>query len=264
MKTVLSLFLPVLLATAYATGADLTSVTAKELPSLVALYKEIHAQPELSLHEEQTAARLATELRAAGLDVTENVGAHGLVGILKNGDGPVILVRTELDALPVKEQTGLPYASTVITKDDTGTDVPVMHACGHDIHMACLVGTARVLSQMRDQWSGTLVMIGQPAEERVLGARLMLRAGLFSKFPSPDKALALHCSSDLASGTVGIVEGYALGQCGFDGHRGAWRRRSRFHAAPDQGSHRARLADRAGLADHRNQPRSRRPAIPPL
>ena len=191
-------------------AADLASITAKELPSLVSLYQEFHAQPELSLHEEESAARVAKGLRDAGLEVTEHMGGHGVVGVLRNGDGPVILVRSDLDALPVKEQTGLPYASTRIVKDDSGREVPVMHACGHDIHMTCLIGTARALSQLRDQWSGTLIMIGQPAEERVLGARLMLRAGLFSKFPKPDKALALHCSSDLPHGTVGIVEGYAL------------------------------------------------------
>ncbi len=191
-------------------AADLDSVTAKELPSLVALYREFHAHPELSLHEEETAAKLAKELRSAGLEVTENVGAHGVVGILKNGEGPVILVRTELDALPVKEQTGLPYASKVTTRDDTDAEVPVMHACGHDIHMACLIGTARALSQLRDQCRGTLIMVGQSAEERVLGARMMLRAGLFSRFPKPDKALALHCAYDLPYGSVGMVEGYAL------------------------------------------------------
>ena len=194
----------------HALAADVNSITTKELPSLVALYEEIHAHPELSLHEEETAARLAKELRAAGLEVTENVGAHGVVGILKNGEGPVILVRTELDALPVKEQTGLPYASKVTAHDDTDAEVPVMHACGHDIHMACLIGTARALSQLRDQWSGTLIMIGQSAEERVLGARMMLRAGLFSRFPKPEKALALHCAHDLPYGSVGMVEGYAL------------------------------------------------------
>ncbi len=194
----------------HAIGADLTPIVAKELPSLVMLYKELHAAPELSLHEEQSAARLAAELRAAGLEVTERVGGHGVVGVLKNGPGPVILVRTDLDALPVKEQTGLPYASTRVVKDDLGRDVPVMHACGHDVHMTCLVGTARALGRLRDQWSGTLVMIGQPAEERVLGARLMLRAGLFSKFPKPDKAVALHCSSDLPHGSIGLTEGHAL------------------------------------------------------
>jgi hippurate hydrolase len=191
-------------------AADPASVTTKELSSLVALYKDLHAHPELSLHEEQTAARLARELRDAGLEVTEKVGLHGIVGVLKNGDGPVILVRTELDALPVKEKTGLPYASTIVTKDDVGGDVPVMHACGHDVHMACFIGTARVMALLRDQWRGTLVMIGQPAEERVMGARLMLRAGLFSKFPTPDKALALHCSAEMAHGTIGITEGFAL------------------------------------------------------
>ena len=191
-------------------AADLASITTKELPSLVSLYQEFHAQPELSLHEEESAARVAKGLRDAGLEVTEHMGGHGVVGVLRNGDGPVILVRSDLDALPVKEQTGLPYASTRIVKDDSGREVPVMHACGHDIHMTVLIGTARALSQLRDRWSGTLIMIGQPAEERVIGARLMLRAGLFTKFPKPDKALAMHCSSDLPHGTVGIVEGYAL------------------------------------------------------
>ena len=205
--------LPILLSVLIggsAFAADPAAVTAKELPSLVALYKDLHAHPELSLHEEQTAARLAQELRATGLEVTEKVGLHGIVGVLKNGDGPVILVRTELDALPVKEKTELPYASTIVTKDDVGADVPVMHACGHDIHMTCFIGTARVMAQLRDQWKGTLVMIGQPAEERVMGARLMLRAGLFSRFPTPDKALALHCSAEMPHGSVGITEGFAL------------------------------------------------------
>ena len=191
-------------------AADPASVVRQELPSLVTLYKELHANPELSMHEVETAARVAKELREAGLEVTEKVGGHGVVGVLKNGDGPVILVRTDLDALPVKEQTGASYASTKVVKDDLGREVNVMHACGHDVHMTSFIGTARALSKLRDQWKGTVVMIGQPAEERVLGARLMLRAGLFSKFPKPDKAIALHCASDLPHGTVGIVEGYAL------------------------------------------------------
>jgi amidohydrolase len=191
-------------------AADLDAIIAKELPSLVTLYKELHASPELSMHEAETSARVARELRAAGLEVTEKVGGHGLVGVMKNGEGPVILVRTDLDALPVKEQTGLPYASTKVVKDDLGREMPTMHACGHDIHMTSFIGTARALNQIRDQWSGTVVMIGQHAEERVLGARLMLRAGLYSKFPKPDKALALHCASDMAHGTVGLVEGFAL------------------------------------------------------
>lgn len=193
-----------------APAADLEAIAAAELPSLVALYEDLHANPELSLHEERTAAIIAKELRAAGLEVTEKVGGYGIVGVMKNGEGPVILVRTDLDALPVKEQTGLPYASTVTTKDDLGREVPVMHACGHDIHMACFVGTARALNQLRDQWSGTLVMIGQPAEERILGARAMLRAGLYSRFPKPDKAIALHCQSDLPHGVIGLRDGYAM------------------------------------------------------
>ena len=203
-------FLLLAFLAARALAADLTSITAGELPSLVALYKELHANPELSLHEEQTAARLAKELRSAGLEVTENFGGHGVVGVLRNGDGPVILVRTDLDALPVKEKTGLPYASTRVVKDDLGHEVPVMHACGHDVHIACLVGTCRTLVKIREKWNGTLVVIGQPAEERVVGARLMLRAGLFEKFPKPEKALALHCSGDLPHGSVGITEGFAL------------------------------------------------------
>lgn len=191
-------------------AADLAALAAKETPSLTALYKDLHANPELSLHEEQTAVRIAKELREAGLEVTEKVGGHGVVGVLKNGAGPVILVRTDLDALPVKEQTDLPYSSSKTVKDDLGREVSVMHACGHDIHMACFIGTARVLAQTRDQWHGTVVMIGQPAEERILGARLMLRAGLYSRFPTPEKAVALHCTSDLPHGTVGIMEGYAM------------------------------------------------------
>ncbi|MDZ4403118.1 amidohydrolase [Prosthecobacter sp.] len=204
-----SLFLSLLVSSSLF-AADVASVAKQELPSLVALYQELHANPELSMHEVETAARIAKELREAGLEVSEKVGGHGIVGVLKNGDGPVILVRTDLDALPVKEQTGAPYASTKVAKDDLGREVNVMHACGHDIHMASFVGTARALVKLRDQWKGTVVMIGQPAEERVLGARLMLRAGLFSKFPKPDKAIALHCSSDMAHGKVGIVEGFAL------------------------------------------------------
>jgi len=191
-------------------SAEPDSLVRKEVPSLVALYEELHANPELSLQEKETSVRIARELREVGFEVTEGVGGHGVVGVMKNGEGPVVLVRTDLDALPVKEQTGAPYASVKLAKDDFGREVPVMHACGHDIHMACFVGTARVLSKSRGDWRGTLVMIGQPAEERVLGARRMLGAGLYERFPRPDYALALHCSADMAHGSVGIVEGYAL------------------------------------------------------
>ena len=189
---------------------DLAALTEAEVPSLVDLYKHLHTYPELSLKEEATAGKIADELRAAGLEVTEKVGGHGIVGVLKNGDGPTLLIRTDLDALPVKEQTGLPYASSVTVKDEHGSQVPVMHACGHDIHMSCFVGTARVLAKSRASWKGTLVFIGQPAEERVLGARFMLRDGLFSRFPKPDKALALHVWGDMPAGTVGLTSGYAL------------------------------------------------------
>lgn len=208
----MKLLLPLLLCGVSLSAADsgIESLLKTELPSLVDLYQELHASPELSLHEVETAARIAQELRAAGFEVTEKVGGNGLVGVLKNGEGPVILVRTDLDALPVKEQTGVPYASTKVVKDDLGREVGVMHACGHDIHMTSFVGTARLLARLKLQWRGTLVMIGQHAEERVLGARLMLRAGLFSRFPRPDKAVALHCASDIPHGTIGIVEGYAL------------------------------------------------------
>lgn len=189
---------------------DVAPLVAGELPSLVRFYKELHANPELSLHEGETARRIAGELRQAGCTVTEKVGGHGVVGVLANGTGPVLLVRTDLDALPVREQTGLPYASTKTGKDDFGREVPVMHACGHDIHMTCLIGTARTIARLKDHWQGTIVFIGQPAEERILGARLMLKAGLYSKFPKPDKALALHVSADLPHGSVGIMEGYAM------------------------------------------------------
>jgi len=181
----------------------------QEYPSLFELYQHLHAHPELSLHEQQSAARMAEELRKAGLEVTSEVGGYGVVGIMRNGSGPTVLVRADMDALPVKEQTGLPYASTVTAKDVQGAEVPVMHACGHDFHMTCLVGTARLLAQLRDAWRGTLVMIAQPAEEAGGGARAMLGAGLFQRFPRPDFCLALHDDAELAAGTVGYTPGYA-------------------------------------------------------
>src|SRR4051812_526047 len=148
-----------------------------EVKDLVALYQHLHRNPELSLMEVKTASRLADELRKAGYEVTEKVGGTGIVAVLKNGPGPVVLIRTDLDALPIAEQTGLPYASKVRMKDRTGTEVGVMHACGHDVHMASWLGTARVLAALKDRWSGTLVFVGQPAEEIVAGARQMLEDG---------------------------------------------------------------------------------------
>ncbi|HLJ98245.1 MAG TPA: amidohydrolase [Gemmataceae bacterium] len=183
---------------------------ANDYGRLESLYKHFHQHPELSLQEVQTSARLAQELRELGFEVTTNVGGHGVVGVLKNGAGPTVLVRTDMDALPVVEQTGLPYASKVRARDKNGNDVGVMHACGHDMHMTCWVGTARVLAGMRDRWQGTLIFIGQPAEEIGAGARMMLEAGLFKRFPRPNYCLALHCDSRSAYGRITYSDGLAL------------------------------------------------------
>ena len=185
--------------------------TAKEIEKVFtdahALYLDLHENPELSAHETQTAAKLATRLRTSGYDVTEHVGGTGIVAVLRNGEGPAIMLRTELDALPVEEKTGLPYASKVRTKDDAGHDVAVMHACGHDLHMAALLGTAEVMARSKDTWHGTLVLIGQPAEETISGAEGMIRDGLFTRFPKPDVAVALHVSNDLPAGMVSVTPG---------------------------------------------------------
>jgi amidohydrolase len=177
---------------------------------LEALYKHLHSNPELSLREAKTSVRLARELGEIGFDVTEHVGGYGVVGVLKNGDGPTVMVRTDMDALPVTERTGLPYASKVRTRDKHENEVGVMHACGHDMHMTCWVGAARVLAGLKDRWKGTLVFIGQPAEEIGSGARMMLEAGLFKKFPRPDYAFALHCAHNLPYGSVAYTEGLAM------------------------------------------------------
>ena len=182
----------------------------KELEDLVKLYKHLHANPELSLQEFQTAARMAKELKRLGFEVTEGVGKTGVVGVLKNGKGPTVLVRTDMDALPVVEQTGLPYASKVRARDASGNEVGVMHACGHDIHMTCWTGTARVLAALKDQWSGTLVFIAQPAEEIGTGARLMLADGLYTRFPRPDYALALHADARLPVGQIAYSSGLMM------------------------------------------------------
>jgi hippurate hydrolase len=208
------------LLTATGAGAQdaIDPLVARDLPSLVATYKALHAAPELSREESKTSALLARELRAAGYTVTEGIGkygspewkGYGIVGVLENGRGPTVLVRTELDALPVAEQTGLPYASTVRARDAAGLEVPVMHACGHDIHMASWLGTARILAGLRDRWHGRIVFLGQPAEERVIGAKAMLEDGLYARFGTPDYVLALHDDADLPAGTVGYTPGYAL------------------------------------------------------
>ena len=187
-----------------------------ELPSLLAIYKDLHAHPELSTHEERSAAFVAKELKAAGCEVTEHVGKYdkpgatcfGVIGVMKNGKGPTVAIRTDLDALPVHEETGLPYASTVTTKNDAGQEVSVMHACGHDIHMSTFIGTARALGKLKDKWRGTIIFIGQPAEETVGGARALLKDGLYTRWPKPDYVLGLHDDAEIATGQIGVTEGY--------------------------------------------------------
>jgi len=192
------------------------SLADAELPSLLTIYKDIHTHPELSGYEERTAALVAKELRAAGCQVTEHVGkyensklkGYGVVGVMKNGDGPTVLVRTDMDALPVEEDTGLPYASKVVAKNDEGKDVHVMHACGHDAHIAIFIGTARALAKLKNQWHGTIVFVGQPAEELGTGARALLKDGLYEKFGKPNFALGFHDKADLVTGRIGVTEGY--------------------------------------------------------
>ncbi len=176
-------------------------------PEARAFYIYLHSHPELSGHEVQTAAKVAERLRSAGYEVTENVGGTGIVAVLKNGPGPTVMLRTELDALPVEEKTGLPYASTVKTKDDAGHDVHVMHACGHDVHMASLVGTAEIMAHSKNTWHGTLLLVGQPAEETISGAKKMIDDGFLTRFPKPDVGVALHVGNVLPTGKVGIAPG---------------------------------------------------------
>lgn len=191
-------------------SASLSAEVNSVYPQMKTLYIDLHEHPELSAHEVNTAAKVAAQLRGLGYEVTEKVGGTGVVAVLHNGAGPTVMLRTELDALPVEEKTGLPYASTARTKDDAGHDVSVMHACGHDLHMAALVGTANIMAKTKDQWHGTLVLIGQPAEETVGGAKGMLADGLFTRFPKPDFAVALHTTNNLPAGKVGIAPEYAL------------------------------------------------------
>ena len=178
-------------------------------PEVETLYLDLHRNPELSLHEVQTAAKLAERAQALGYEVTTGVGGTGIVAVLRNGAGPTVLFRTDMDALPVEEKTGLPYASRVVTKNDSGVSMPVMQACGHDIHMASWFGTAKLMAANKDHWKGTLIMIGQPAEELVMGARAMLKDGLFTRFGKPDFALAVH-DDPLPAGRIGFTSGYTM------------------------------------------------------
>ncbi|MBB4098305.1 amidohydrolase [Sphingomonas kyeonggiensis] len=184
--------------------------TQAALPQLMEFYRDFHANPELSTHEVKTAAKLAEEARKAGYKVTEKVGGTGVVAVLENGPGPVLLIRADMDGLPVTEATGLPFASKVRTTNDDGIESGVMHACGHDTHMASWIGTLRNLAAMKAKWHGTVVMIAQPAEERGLGARAMLDDGLFTRFPKPQFALAFHDSAGAPAGQIGVTAGYAL------------------------------------------------------
>lgn len=194
-----------------ATAADeITTGTKADGTYLLSLYKHLHQNPELSFQEKNTSARMASELKRAGFDVTANVGGYGVVGVMKNGDGPVLMIRTDMDALPVAEETGLPYASKVTAKTQSGEMAEVAHACGHDVHMTSWVGTARRLAAMKDKWRGTLVMVGQPAEERGGGAKAMLADGLYTRFPKPKYAMMLHASASLPAGMISYTPGYAM------------------------------------------------------
>ena len=220
MRSALLIAVSILLVCATGARAQqpIDAAVDRDLPAIVEIYKKLHAEPELSGQEEKASAFLAAELRRLGFAVTERVGryrdpkltAYGVVAIMKNGDGPTVLVRADMDGLPIEEKTGLPYGSRARAKTTSGEDVFVMHACGHDVHMSCLLGAARALVQLKDRWRGTLVLIGQPAEEIFLGAQAMLDDGLYTRFPKPDYVLALHADAGLEAGKIGVVEGFAL------------------------------------------------------
>ena len=191
-------------------AAALTDAIRADMPSLMTVYRDLHANPELSMEEVRSPAKLAAEARKLGFTVTEKVGKTGVVAVMKNGAGPVLLLRADMDALPVVEQTGLPFASKVRATARSGVETGVMHACGHDTHMTSWLGTARRLAAMKDQWSGTLVMILQPGEETGEGAKAMLDDGLYSRFPKPEVVLAFHDAAALPAGMIGVTPGYAL------------------------------------------------------
>mgnify|MGYP001596735693 CR=1 FL=1 len=193
-----------------AAAQTLDSEVQKQMPSLMAIYKDFHANPELSFMEVRSAGILAAEARKLGFEVTEKVGGTGVVAVMKNGPGPVVLVRADMDGLPVTEQTGLPGASKVRVTTKEGVETGVMHACGHDTHMTAWIGVARLMAANKAKWSGTLVMIGQPAEERGAGARMMLADGLYTRFPKPEYALAFHDAAQFPAGKIGYTPGYAL------------------------------------------------------
>src|ERR1700756_2512164 len=213
-RSVLCLLVTVAFATT-AFAADLWRAPSQQqveavYPQMRAVYEELYRNSELSLHEEKTAATIAEQLRKLGYEVTTNVGGTGVVGVLKNGSGSTVMIRAELDALPVLEKTQLPYASRAITHNDQGVEVPIMHACGHDLHMSAGMGTAALLAQNKERWHGTFIYVGQPAEERIGGASAILKDGLFTRFPKPDYVFAIHDTSFAPAGKVAYVTGYAM------------------------------------------------------
>ena len=216
MRSLLLVFL--LLPITINAQTSIDAMIERDMASMLSTYKMLHAAPELSHREEKTSVFFAGELRKLGYTVTERIGkfdnaewtSYGVVAVMKNGAGPTVLVRTELDALPVDEKTGVPYASKVRMKNDAGVEVGVMHACGHDIHMTSLLATAKLLSELKSQWQGTLVLLGQPSEETGDGARALLRDNLYARFPQPDFAIALHDKPELEAGKVGYTPGYAM------------------------------------------------------
>ncbi|MCF2513482.1 amidohydrolase [Sphingomonas sp. G124] len=208
-RTALALLAASILA-APAPAATLNEAIRADMPELMTLYRDLHANPELSMQEVRSPAKLAVEMRKLGFTVTEKVGKTGVVSVMKNGAGPTLLIRADMDGLPVVEQTNLPFASKVRAVARSGVETGVMHACGHDTHMTSFIGAARRLAAMKDQWSGTLVMILQPGEETGEGARTMLEDGLYTRFPKPNVALAFHDAAALPAGMIGITPGYAL------------------------------------------------------
>ncbi len=245
---------------AQSTSSLATTVPA-QLPSLTETYKQLHRNPELSHHEEKTSAYLAAELRKAGYTVTEHVGkyqdgsqAYGIVAVLENGAGPRLLIRTDMDALPVEEKTGLDYASTVRATNPQGQDVGVMHACGHDIHMTVLLGTAREMAARKSEWHGTLVLIGQPSEETIDGARAMLADGLYQRFGRPDLVLSEHDDSTNA-GRFDRHQGRPAARQFHQHRRGDARsRHARIGAGERQGPHPDGGRVRRACAEHRQPP----------
>jgi hippurate hydrolase len=210
MKLTFGLVIAAMTLPTAANAAALQDAIRADMPQLMTLYRDLHANPELSMQEVRTPAKLAPEMRKLGFAVTEKVGKTGVVAVLKNGPGPVLLIRADMDGLPVKEQTGLPFASKVRGTTLDGVESDVMHACGHDTHITTWLGTARRLAALKDQWSGTLVMVLQPGEELGLGAKAMLDDGLYTRFPKPDVLLAFHDSASLPAGVIGVTRGYAL------------------------------------------------------